>query len=301
MNRIDLPRCLIPDHCLFFGWSYQYQCYCLLWGPRSRTIIFIGITSVALIDTIPCRWNETEVDLERFVFSSRSEFSGRSGIFISAEIFQFGAKWVFKKCERSSGMDIGNLALCEVCICRVSELHSNRSENFHVRRRQISRHNEISNWSESSCEGSLFSCSQPDRSQSLDPQIEHLIKCDEISPHFLLGKFWGNGHISHNFSKGKWKFPCPLNSQRNLSISLKFLSKNYREILYFLLWKFLIAKRIGHKDFTNRLEAKSTRATNWSKQSSERWPHNNVANYLAVHKNKDSQEKKRAHIESRIL
>ena len=27
-------------------------------------------------------------------------------------------------------------------------------------------------------------------------------KKDEISPHFLV-KFWGNGHISHNFAKEK--------------------------------------------------------------------------------------------------
>ena len=36
-------------------------------------------------------------------------------------------------------------------------------------------------------------------------------KNDEISPHFLLGKFWGNGLNSHNFQKGKWKFPFPFN------------------------------------------------------------------------------------------
>ena len=36
-------------------------------------------------------------------------------------------------------------------------------------------------------------------------------KNTEISPLFLLGKFWGNGLIPHNFPKGKWKFPFPLN------------------------------------------------------------------------------------------
>ena len=32
---------------------------------------------------------------------------------------------------------------------------------------------------------------------------ENTAKNVEISPHFLLGKFLGNGHISHNFPKGK--------------------------------------------------------------------------------------------------
>ena len=30
---------------------------------------------------------------------------------------------------------------------------------------------------------------------------------DEISPNFLLGKFWGNGHISHNLENGNFHFP----------------------------------------------------------------------------------------------
>ena len=36
-------------------------------------------------------------------------------------------------------------------------------------------------------------------------------KNGEISLHFLLGRFWGNELIFHNFPKGKWKFPFPLN------------------------------------------------------------------------------------------
>ena len=41
-------------------------------------------------------------------------------------------------------------------------------------------------------------------------------KKDEVSPNFLSGKFWGNGHISHNFPKGKWKFSFPLNFPEKL-------------------------------------------------------------------------------------
>ena len=41
--------------------------------------------------------------------------------------------------------------------------------------------------------------------------LQSTAKNDEISPHFLLGKFWGNGLNSHNFPKGKWKFPFPFN------------------------------------------------------------------------------------------
>ena len=43
------------------------------------------------------------------------------------------------------------------------------------------------------------------------PLIANTAKNDEILPHYVLGKFWGNGHISHNFPKGKWKFPFPFN------------------------------------------------------------------------------------------
>ena len=60
------------------------------------------------------------------------------------------------------------------------------------------------------------------------------LKKDEVSPNFLSGKIWGNGHISHNFPKGKWKSPFPLNFPEQ-SISLKFSSKNYGEILVFLV------------------------------------------------------------------
>ena len=35
-------------------------------------------------------------------------------------------------------------------------------------------------------------------------------KNDEISPHYLLGKFWGNGHISKKFPKGEIEIPVSL-------------------------------------------------------------------------------------------
>ena len=37
------------------------------------------------------------------------------------------------------------------------------------------------------------------------------VNYNEISPYFLMGEFCGNGHISHDFPKEKWKFPFPLN------------------------------------------------------------------------------------------
>ena len=58
-------------------------------------------------------------------------------------------------------------------------------------------------------------------------------KNDEISPHYLLGKFWGNGHIPIISQRGNGSFRFPSIFHRNLPISLKFPPKNYGEILIF--------------------------------------------------------------------
>ena len=92
---------------------------------------------------LECSHDEGEMKLRSTWNSFRSlrsvwVFRSTWNFHVSRNFFRFGAKWILKP--------IGAMffyvqeRFCEMRMCRVSELNSNRFENFHVRGRQISRH-----------------------------------------------------------------------------------------------------------------------------------------------------------------
>ena len=64
-------------------------------------------------------------------------------------------------------------------------------------------------------------------------------KNDEISPHFLLGKFWRNGHISPNFPKREMEISVSL----QLTIETRPFPLNLHPRTMGNFWYFLLCAR----------------------------------------------------------
>ena len=66
---------------------------------------------------------------------------------------------------------------------------------------------------------------------------------DEMSPQFFWGSFGETDTFPKIYQRGNGNFRFPSISQINLLISLKFLSKNYGEILVFFAVKLSLSNR----------------------------------------------------------